>query len=223
MKKTLLLIDDEVDILEFIGYNLEKEGYKIVKATNGKEGFSIAQKTQPDLILLDLMMPDLDGIETCELIRAHEQLKDTLVVFLTARNEDYSQVACYNAGADDYITKPIKPKLLTSKINALMRRVTPERQEENIISVSGIQLDLEKHSARLNDKEIILARKEFALLALLASSPNKVFHREEILNKVWGADIVVGDRTIDVHIRKLRKKIGKEKLQTLRGIGYKIV
>lgn len=222
-KTTILLVDDEPDILEFIGYNLEKEGYKVLKAENGKKGIEIAQKKQPDLILLDLMMPELDGIETCELIRSNEQLKDTLIVFLTARSEDYSQIAGYNAGADDYISKPVKPKVLISKIRALIRRVEKQEETPNIIQVDDLLIDQDSHIVENKGDKINLPRKEFALLSLLASAPNKVFEREEILNKVWGKDVVVGERTIDVHIRKLRKKLGNETVQTIKGVGYKLI
>lgn len=222
-KTTILLVDDEPDILEFIGYNLEKEGYKVLKAENGKKGIEIAQKKQPDLILLDLMMPELDGIETCELIRSNEQLKNTLIVFLTARSEDYSQIAGYNAGADDYISKPVKPKVLISKIRALIRRVEKQEETPNIIQVDDLLIDQDSHIVENKGDKINLPRKEFALLSLLASAPNKVFEREEILNKVWGKDVVVGERTIDVHIRKLRKKLGNETVQTIKGVGYKLI
>lgn len=222
-KTTILLVDDEPDILEFIGYNLEKEGYKVLKAENGRKGIEIAQKKQPDLILLDLMMPELDGIETCELIRSNEQLKNILIVFLTARNEDYSQIAGYNAGADDYISKPVKPKVLVSKIRALIRRVEKQEETPSIIQIANLIIDQDSHIVRKGSNKINLPRKEFALLSLLASKPNKVFEREEILNKVWGKDVVVGERTIDVHIRKLRKKLGSEMVQTIKGVGYKLI
>lgn len=222
-KATILLVDDEPDILEFIGYNLEKEDYHVLKAENGKKGIELAQKEQPDLILLDLMMPELDGIETCELIRANEQLKNTLIVFLTARSEDYSQIAGYNAGADDYISKPVKPKVLVSKIKALIRRMEQLEETPNIIEVDELKIDQDSHTVENKGEQINLPRKEFALLSLLASAPNKVFEREEILNKVWGKEVIVGERTIDVHIRKLRKKLGSEMVQTIKGVGYKLI
>lgn len=222
-KVTILLVDDEPDILEFIGYNLEKEGYHVLKAENGKKGIEIAQKHQPDLILLDLMMPELDGIETCELIRSNEQLKNVLVVFLTARSEDYSQIAGYNAGADDYISKPVKPKVLISKIRALIRRMEKLEETHSILEVNDLIIDQASHIVTQKGQELNLPRKEFALLSLLASVPNKVFEREEILNKVWGKDVVVGERTIDVHIRKLRKKLGSQMVQTIKGVGYKLI
>lgn len=222
-KVTILLIDDEADILEFIGYNLEKEGYRILKAENGKEGLYIARKHKPDLILLDLMMPEIDGIETCEAIRNDEQLKDTIVVFLTARNEDYSQIAGYNAGADDYIAKPVKPKILLSKIKALVRRMEQQNESPNIIKIDDLIINQDSHIVKKANKLITLPKKEFSLLCLLASTPNKVFERDDILTRVWGRDVIVGDRTIDVHIRKLRKKLGSEMVQTIKGVGYKLV
>lgn len=222
-RTTILLVDDEPDILEFIGYNLEKEGYHILKADNGKKGIEIALKARPELILLDLMMPELDGIETCELIRSNEQLKNTLVIFLTARSEDYSQIAGYNAGADDYISKPVKPKVLVSKIKALIRRMEKMEETPSIIEVNDLVIDQDSHIVKKHGEKINLPRKEFALLSLLASAPNKVFEREEILNKVWGKEVIVGERTIDVHIRKLRKKLGSEMVQTIKGVGYKLI
>lgn len=222
-KTTILLVDDEPDILEFIGYNLEKEGYRVLRAENGRKGIEIAEKKQPDLILLDLMMPELDGIETCELIRSNEQIKNTLIVFLTARNEDYSQIAGYNAGADDYISKPVKPKVLVSKIRALIRRVEKQEEAPSIIQIDDLIIDQDSHTVQKEGEKITLPRKEFSLLSLLASAPNKVFEREEILNKVWGKDVVVGERTIDVHIRKLRKKLGSKMVQTIKGVGYKLI
>lgn len=222
-KTTILLVDDEPDILEFIGYNLEKEGYRVLRAENGRKGIEIAEKKQPDLILLDLMMPELDGIETCELIRSNEQIKNTLIVFLTARNEDYSQIAGYNAGADDYISKPVKPKVLVSKIRALIRRVEKQEETPSIIQIDDLIIDQDSHTVQKEGEKITLPRKEFSLLSLLASAPNKVFEREEILNKVWGKDVVVGERTIDVHIRKLRKKLGSKMVQTIKGVGYKLI
>ncbi|PVX52282.1 two-component system alkaline phosphatase synthesis response regulator PhoP [Balneicella halophila] len=222
-KATILLVDDEPDILEFIGYNLEKEGYRTLTASNGKEAIKITKKEQPDLILLDLMMPELDGIETCELIRADEQLKDSFIVFLTARSEDYSQIAGYNAGADDYITKPVKPKVLTSKIKALIRRIEHSEETPNIIEVQDLKINQDSHLVEKAGRLINLPKKEFSLLCLLASVPNKVFERDEILDKVWGKDVIVGERTIDVHIRKLRKKLGNEMVQTIKGVGYKLV
>lgn len=222
-KATILLVDDEDDILEFIGYNLEKEGFNVLTAKNGQKGIQLAQKHQPDLILLDLMMPKMDGIETCEHLRADVALKNILIVFLTARGEDYSQIAGYNAGADDYIAKPIKPKVLISKIKAILRRTNKRQAEQNIITVDDIKIDKNAHTVTYKGKLVNLARKEFALLALLASSPNRVFDREDILDNVWGKDVVVGERTVDVHIRKLRKKFGADRLETIKGVGYKLV
>jgi two-component system alkaline phosphatase synthesis response regulator PhoP len=218
--KKILLVDDELDIIELIKYNLEKEGYEIHTATNGKEAINIAKKVKPDLILLDVMMPEMDGIETCTIIRENEQLQHTLIAFLTARGEDYSQIAGFDSGADDYITKPIKPKVLVSRVKALLRRITTHTENLNE-TLEGISIDREKYLVVKDGKELNLPKKEFELLALLLSKPGKVFTRETILNDVWGQDIVVGDRTIDVHIRKLREKIGEELIKTVKGVGYK--
>ncbi len=216
----ILLVDDEPDILEFMQYNLEKEGYAISLASNGKEAIEVAKEITPHLILLDIMMPEQDGIETCRELREIGDLKNTLIAFLTARNEDYSQIAGFDVGADDYITKPIKPRLLISRIKALLRRFTTE-QEEQKISIGDIEIDREKYVVRKGGDTLNLPKKEFELLALLASKPGKVFSRKEILNKVWGNEIIVGDRTIDVHIRKLREKLGDDYFKTIKGIGYK--
>ncbi|MDA1144412.1 MAG: response regulator transcription factor [Bacteroidetes bacterium] len=222
----ILLVDDEPDILEIVSYNLSTEGYQVYTASNGAEGVAKAKKKQPHLIILDVMMPEMDGIEACEKIRATPGLENTIVAFLTARGEDYSQVAGFNAGADDYITKPIKPKVLVSKVKALLRRfkegaVTAE--EEDITSVGDLIINREEYKIVHKGIELVLPKKEFELLALLASKPNKVFKREVILDKVWGNDVVVGGRTIDVHIRKLREKIGDNNFKTVKGIGYKFV
>lgn len=218
--KKILLVDDEPDILEFLSYNLKAEGYNVFTAENGKRGIEIAEKKNPDLIILDVMMPEMDGIETCSEMRKIQKLKHTLIAFLTARNEDYSQIVGFDAGADDYITKPVKPKVLISRIKALLRRAG-DKPEFNTIEVGGLQIDREKYLVRKGTQEIVFPKKEFELLALLASKPGRVFTREEILNKVWGEDVVVGDRTIDVHIRKLREKLGEEFIRTVKGIGYK--
>lgn len=218
--KKILLVDDEPDILEFLSYNLKAEGYNVFTAENGKRGIEIAEKENPDLIILDVMMPEMDGIETCSEMRKIQKLKHTLIAFLTARNEDYSQIVGFDAGADDYITKPVKPKVLISRIKALLRRAG-DKPEFNTIEVGGLQIDREKYLVRKGTQEIVFPKKEFELLALLASKPGRVFTREEILNKVWGEDVVVGDRTIDVHIRKLREKLGEEFIRTVKGIGYK--
>ncbi|SHE68291.1 two-component system, OmpR family, alkaline phosphatase synthesis response regulator PhoP [Arenibacter palladensis] len=220
----ILLVDDEPDILEIVGYNLSAEGYEVFTAKNGIEGVAKAKKKKPHLIILDVMMPEMDGIEACEIIRRTEGLEDALITFLTARGEDYSQMAGFDAGADDYITKPIKPKVLVSKVKALLRRLKNEEQEvEDIFKVGEITINREEYKIVNQGEEIILPRKEFELLALLTSKPNKVFKREVILDKVWGNEVVVGGRTIDVHIRKLREKIGDDHFKTVKGVGYKFV
>lgn len=216
----ILLVDDEPDILEFISYNLVKEGFEVFTSNNGKEAIKLAQKERPDLIILDVMMPDLDGIETCRVIRETPELKDVLIAFLTARNEDYSQIAGFDAGADDYINKPIKPRVLVSRVKALLRRQGSSGSEE-VMEVNGFSIDREKYLIVKDGKQINLPKKEFELIALLASRPGKVFTREDILKNVWGDDVVVGDRTIDVHIRKLREKLGDAYIRTIKGVGYK--
>ncbi|RRJ91846.1 DNA-binding response regulator [Paenimyroides tangerinum] len=218
----ILLVDDDIDILEIVGFNLEAEGYEIIKAHNGKEAVQIAKKEIPNLIILDVMMPEMDGIEACENIRKIPELKRTIITFLTARGEDYSQVAGFDSGADDYITKPIKPKLLVSKVKALLRRVKEEQPINDVLNVGNIEINREEYKIVSDGKEIILPRKEFELFYLLASKPGKVFKREEILDKVWGNEVIVGGRTIDVHIRKLREKIGDDLFKTIKGVGYKL-
>lgn len=218
----ILLVDDDIDILEIVGFNLEAEGYEIIKAHNGKEAVQIAKKEIPNLIILDVMMPEMDGIEACENLRKIPELKRTIITFLTARGEDYSQVAGFDSGADDYITKPIKPKLLVSKVKALLRRVKEEQPINDVLNVGNIEINREEYKIVSDGKEIILPRKEFELFYLLASKPGKVFKREEILDKVWGNEVIVGGRTIDVHIRKLREKIGDELFKTIKGVGYKL-
>ncbi|WP_276388665.1 response regulator transcription factor [Eudoraea chungangensis] len=220
----ILLVDDEPDILEILKYNLSSEGYQVYTAKNGMEGVEKAKKKHPHLIILDVMMPEMDGIEACEIIRNTKGLENTLVAFLTARGEDYSQVAGFNAGADDYITKPIKPKLLISKIKGLLRRLNENSlPTDEIMKVGSLEINREEYKVVNKGGEIILPRKEFELLALLASKPDKVFKREVILDKVWGQEVVVGGRTIDVHIRKLREKIGDNHFKTVKGVGYKFV
>ena len=218
----ILLVDDEQDILEIVGYNLQQEGYTIVTATNGREAVAKAKKELPQLIIMDVMMPEMDGMEACEAIRKLPELSNVIITFLTARSEDYSQVAGFDAGADDYITKPIKPKLLVSKVKALLRRLkeTDERNSETLL-VGDIEINREAYKIINNGVEIVLPRKEFELFYLLASKPGKVFKREEILDKVWGNEVIVGGRTIDVHIRKIREKLGDESIKTIKGIGYK--
>ncbi|MCF1420535.1 response regulator transcription factor [Mangrovimonas futianensis] len=219
----ILLVDDEPDILEIIGYNLTSEGYQVITAENGVEALKKAKKEKPHLIILDVMMPEMDGIEACEQIRKVPELQDTIVTFLTARGEDYSQVAGFDAGADDYITKPIKPKVLVSKVKALLRRIKEDETQESTVKIGSLVINRDEYKITLKNEEIILPRKEFELLSLLASKPGKVFKREEILDKVWGNEVVVGGRTIDVHIRKLREKIGDKSFKTVKGVGYKFV
>ena len=221
----ILLVDDEPDILEIVGYNLSSEGYQVTTAKNGVEAISKAKKEIPHLIILDVMMPEMDGIETCERIRKMPDLSSAIITFLTARGEDYSQVAGFEAGADDYITKPIKPKVLVSKVKALLRRLKEEEKSEDdgIVKVGDIVINRDEYKIIKGKEEIILPRKEFELLSLLASRPGKVFKREDILDKVWGNEVIVGGRTIDVHIRKLREKIGDDHFKTVKGVGYKFV
>lgn len=219
----ILLVDDEPDILEIVGYNLSNEGYQIITASNGLEGVKKANKEKPQLIILDVMMPEMDGIEACEQIRKNKDLENTVVTFLTARGEDYSQVAGFDAGADDYITKPIKPKVLVSKVKALLRRFKDESSETTVVKIGNLVIDRDQYKITNKGEELVLPRKEFELLSLLTSKPGKVFKREEILDKVWGNEVVVGGRTIDVHIRKLREKIGDKSFKTIKGVGYKYV
>ncbi len=226
MKKkniTILLVDDEPDILEIVGYNLTAEGYHVITAENGVEAVKIAKKKKPQLIILDVMMPEMDGIEACEQIRKIPELSDTIITFLTARGEDYSQMAGFDAGADDYITKPIKPKVLVSKVNALLRRFRENKTFDNVVTIGNLVINRDEYKIVNNNEEIILPKKEFELLSLLSSKPGKVFKREEILDTVWGNEVVVGGRTIDVHIRKLREKIGDDSFKTVKGVGYKFV
>jgi len=222
----ILLADDDKDIIEFMSYNLRNEGFTVVSCRNGRDAIEAAKNEKPHLILLDVMMPEMDGIETCEEIRRLPGLDNTIVAFLTARGEDYSQIAGFEAGGDDYIVKPIKPKVLISRINALLKRYKFKEKEivpENLsTSFGNLVLDREKYLVLLDNKEIILPKKEFELLSLLISVPGKVFTREEIFSKVWGNDVIVGDRTIDVHIRKLREKLGDHYIKTIKGVGYKV-
>jgi len=218
-KSKILLVDDENDILEFLAYNLKKEGYKTKMADNGREAIDKALEFQPDLILLDVMMPEMDGIEVCREIREIPELKSVLIAFLTARGEDYSQIAGFEAGGDDYISKPVKPRVLTKRIEALLRR--KGEVADSVTEVGGITIDKERYLAIINGNEVYLPKKEFELLNLLISKPGKVFTREKILSDIWGVSVVVGDRTIDVHIRKLREKIGSQKIATVKGVGYK--
>lgn len=217
----ILLVDDENDILEFVGYNILKEGYSLFTAQNGTDAISIAKKELPQLIILDIMMPGMDGIEVCQELRKIPELKPTLIAFLTARSEDFSQIAGLDAGGDDYITKPVKPKVLMSRINALLRRTPSEEGLEEKTMIGKVIIDREKYVILVDGKEFSLPRKEFELIALLTSKPDKVFSREEIFNNVWGDDVIVGDRTIDVHIRRIREKLGIDNIRTIKGIGYK--
>ena len=219
----ILLVDDEPDILEIVGYNLKSEGYAVKTASNGLEAIETGKTFKPHLIILDVMMPEMDGIEACERLRKLPELNHSIITFLTARGEDYSQVAGFDAGADDYITKPVKPKVLVSKVKALLRRLSSGAADNNQIELDGLIIDREEYKVICNGNEMVLPRKEFELLSLLATKPGKVFKREEILDEVWGNEVVVGGRTIDVHIRKLREKIGDDKFKTIKGVGYKFV
>ncbi len=219
----ILIVDDEPDIVDFIKYNLQKEGYDILTASNGEEAIQEAEDGKPDLIILDIMMPKMDGVEVCRYLRSRPEFEKTIVAFLTAREEDYSQIAALDVGGDDYITKPIRPRVLISRVKALLRRSdrNEELDEAPVIRVGDLAIDREKVSVIKGDEIIELAKKEFELLNLLVSKPGKVFSRQEIFNKVWGTDVIVGNRTIDVHIRKLREKIGDHYIKTIKGIGYK--
>jgi two-component system alkaline phosphatase synthesis response regulator PhoP len=217
----ILLVDDDHDILEFIGYNIKKEGFEVETASNGKDAIEVAKKFKPDLIILDVMMPEMDGMETCYQMRSMPALKDTLIIFLTARGEDYSQIAGFDAGADDYITKPVKPRVLISKVRAILRRKGGTQDDQSEIEANGVSIDRERYLMKKDGEEFNLPKKEFELLALLMSKPGKVFTREVILDSVWGGEVVVGDRTIDVHIRKLREKLGDQYIKTVKGVGYK--
>lgn len=219
----ILLVDDEPDILEIIGYNLSAGGYHVYTAANGLEAVEVAKKELPDLIILDVMMPEMDGIEACEQIRKLPELSNTIITFLTARSEDYSQLAGFDAGADDYITKPVKPKVLLGKVKSLLRRVTVDKSDSATINLGDLVINRDEYKVIKEGEELALPRKEFELLSLLASKPGRVFTRDEILNAVWGNEVVVGGRTIDVHIRKLREKVGDKSFKTVKGVGYKFV
>ncbi len=221
-KQKILIVDDEPDIRELIEYNLKKEGYQVYTASNGQEGVSEAKKTHPDLIILDIMMPKMDGIEACRILRTMNDFKNTFMVFLTARSEEYSEIAGFNVGADDYIAKPIKPRALVSRINAILRRNSqPEEVAENKLEISDLVIDRETYLVYRQGEKIVLAKKEFELLYLLASKPGKVYTREVILKSIWEDSVVVTNRTIDVHIRKLREKLGETYVSTVKGVGYK--
>ncbi|MCS6991725.1 MAG: response regulator transcription factor [Chitinophagales bacterium] len=216
----ILIVDDEVDVLEFIEYSLRKEGYEVYAARDGLEAIRLAREVHPDLVLLDVMMPNLDGLATAEHLRSLRELRQVLIVFLTARNDEQSELAGFHAGADDYITKPIKPRLLVSRLKALLRRRTAGDVMDQI-SIGHVTIDRERRIVRVNDQEVFLARKEFDLLAMLASKPGRVFPRAEILKRIWGDEVIVGDRTIDVHVRKIRQKVGESLIKTVKGVGYK--
>lgn len=221
--KKILIVDDEPDILEFLEYNLKKEGFAVVTASDGEEGLSLAAKEKPDLIVLDIMMPKMDGVEICRQIRSNPTYNNPLIAFLTAREEDYSQIAALDVGGDDYITKPVKPRVFISRIKALLRRGERIEQDQHIKDIVAGDLIINPEQVSVKRGEVILdlAKKEFELLLLMVTKPGKVFTREEIFNKVWGSDVIVGNRTIDVHIRKLREKIGDNYIKTIKGIGYK--
>ena len=219
----ILLVDDEPDVIEIIRYNLDQEGYKLYTASNGKEAVEKAKKKLPHLIIMDVMMPKIDGIEACEQLRNDIRFNDTIIMFLTARGEDYSYVAAFDAGADDYVTKPIKPKVIVSKVKALLRRLKKEEQTQEKIQIGKLIIDREQYEVTHMDKSFSMPRKEFELLYLLASNPDKVVKRDKIMEMVWGSEVVVGDRTIDVHIRKLREKVGDKYFKTVKGVGYKFI
>lgn len=216
----VLLVDDEQDIVDLLKYNLEREGYAVSTALNGRDALRVARTERPDLIVLDIMMPGMDGVEVCNQLRQLPEFKRTLITFLTARSEDYSQIAGFEAGADDYITKPVRPKVFVTKVKALLKRASGDRSDEKVMDANGVRVDLEKVTVQVGDKEMHLPKKEFELLVLLMSKPGKVFKRDEIYSQVWGNELFVGDRTIDVHIRKLREKIGDDRIRTVKGIGY---
>lgn len=220
--KKILIVDDEPDILEFLQYNLKKEGYEVVSASDGKQAVTVAEREKPHLIILDIMMPELDGVETCRVLRSKKEFADTPIAFLTARDEDFSQITALDVGGDDYITKPIKPRVLVSRINALLRRAARGADEDTAtIELHDLVIDKHKVLVFRGQEAIELPRKEFEILWLLASKPGRVFTREEIFDKIWGSDVIVGNRTIDVHIRKLRERLGESYIKTMKGIGYK--
>ncbi len=222
LAKKILIVDDEPDIVEFLQYNLKKEGYQVVSAPDGKQAIIVAEREKPNLILLDIMMPELDGVETCRVLRGKKEFADTPIAFLTARDEDFSQITALDVGGDDYITKPIKPRVLVSRINALLRRASRHLDDDTAqIALHDLIIDKHKVLVSRGDESIELPRKEFEILWLLASKPGRVFTREEIFDKIWGSDVIVGNRTIDVHIRKLRERLGERYIKTMKGIGYK--
>jgi two-component system, OmpR family, alkaline phosphatase synthesis response regulator PhoP len=218
----ILIVEDDQDLRELLCYNLEKEGFKTEQVENGDEVLFAAQKFKPDLIILDIMIPKKDGVEVCEMLRSKSMFDNTLIVFLTARSEDFTQIACYENGGDDFIIKPIKPKVLVSRINALLRRRSINNNNDRVSIFGDIRINHDKSLVTKNEEEVKLARKEFELLILLSSKSGKLFSRKEIFNKIWGVEMMIGDRTIDVHIRKLREKLGDNFIQTVKGLGYKI-
>ena len=217
----VLVVDDDPDIVEILKYNLKNSGYSVKSAGNGVEAIKKAKKFIPDIILMDVMMPEMSGIEACEEIKSIDQLSQAIIIFLSARSEDYTQISAYDAGADDYISKPVKPKILLKKISNIAKKINSEKNDPRTIDLGSIKINKEEYVVIKDKKEILLPRKEFELLFLLATKPEKVFTREEIMNKVWGTQVIVGDRTIDVHVRKLREKIGEKHIKTLKGVGYK--
>lgn len=221
LAQKVLLVDDEADILELLRYNLEREGYQVFTALDGREAIKSARSHHPDLIVLDIMMPGMDGVEVCNQLRSLPEFKNTLIIFLTARGEDYSQIAGFEAGADDYITKPVRPKVFVTKVKALLKRSGGDRGSGQNLEANNVRVDLERVLVHVDDAELQLPKKEFELLVLLISKPGKVFKRDEIYAQIWGNELIVGDRTIDVHIRKLREKIGEENIRTVKGVGYK--
>jgi two-component system, OmpR family, alkaline phosphatase synthesis response regulator PhoP len=225
LKKKILIADDEEDILEIVQYNLQQEGYEVITAKNGDEALTKAKQAKPDLVILDIMMPKRNGVEVCQIMRSQPQFKDTLVIFLTALSDETNQVKGFDTGADDYITKPISTKLLVSRVNALFRRFqkTPEEGGEGLLEFENLIIDAQQYVVKINGNEVVLAKKEFELLHMLASRPGRVFLRNEILNQVWGNNVIVGDRTIDVHIRKIRQKLNMDCIHTVKGVGYKFI
>lgn len=221
LQNKILVVDDDPDILEFLSYNLKKDGYEVEEACNGKIALQVAEKFRPDLILLDVMMPEKDGIQTCQDLRKNPNMRDVFIIFLTARIEEYSEIAGFSAGADDYITKPIKPGALTSRIKAILKRKAQATDHQAVLKIGELEIDKNAYEVSYKGEKLHFARKEFELLHMLASQPGKVFNREKILEQIWGNDVYVGDRTVDVHIRKIREKIDPDSIKTIKGIGYK--
>ena len=223
-KIKILVVDDDPDIVEIISYNLKKENYKVFSCYNGTDSIKIAEEEKPDLIILDVMMPGMDGIQVCEKLRSKNEFNNTIIMFLSARGEDFTHIAAYDAGADDFVNKPLKPRLLISKVRSLLRRTTKINNVSSMkLNFKGLIIDKEEYTVKIKGEKLILPRKEFELLFMLSSNTGKVIKREEIMNQIWGEDVIVGDRTIDVHIRKLRKKIGSDFIKTIKGIGYKFI